>query len=372
MRIATGLDLSKKSAALFSTYAGDGEAKPNEQQFLDELNKEFRMIDTTPEAFIAFSKAVKGHEVHLLIENSTQTYDVYWILTNLDIEVTVAQAQDLYRITKSVKKTDLRDSEELAYYMRRRLNGEVEFSVCTMPPKEWMYRREMCRVIFNEKLHLADIKRRTKAHMLMHGIKLSKDYQDIFSKRAIRELIATKDPVLLTYAEEATAIKNRVDKMVEYIDATFYGVRIYELIHSIPGFGKITAAYLASMIIDLDRFENCNKFTAYFGVVPKMYQSGDTNRNCSVTHRGDENARRLLKQAAFVHVNNVEDSVVTDMYNRLRANGKCFKEARMACARKLLTVVWSVIKNDKFYHCPIERARSASDMADSLLEEPEE
>lgn len=338
-RIAIGSDLSKKTAAVFAVYAGDKEPRPAQQAFLDDFNKEFRIIDTSPEAFYGMTKALRDHEVHLLIENSTQTYDVYWILTNLGIDVTVAQSQDLYRITKSVKKTDLNDSEELAHYMRRRLGGENEFAVCTMPPKEWMYRREMCRVVFDEKMHLADLKRRARMHMLMHGIRLSREYSDIFCPRAMVELQGTKDPVLMTYVAEARSIKKRTDEEAKYIELMFDGVRIYELIHSIPGFGKVSAAYLASMIIDIDRFETCNRFTAYFGVVPRRYQSGEVNGRCATTHRGDEDARRLLKQAAFVHVNNEPDSVVTAMFNRLRANGKPFKEVQVACARKLLTVV---------------------------------
>mgnify|MGYP002524655871 FL=1 len=367
-----GLDLSKKSAVIFAVYAGVREIKPAQQKFLDELNKEFRMIHPDLDEFVRLSKAVKDHEVHVLIENSTQTFDVYWMLTNLGLNVTVAQSQDLYRITKSVKKTDSNDSVELANYMRRRLAGEDEFAVCVMPPKEWMYRREMCRVVFDEKVHLADLKRRVRSHMLLHGIKLSKDYREIFSPYAIRELKNTKDPVLLCHVAEAESIKKRTDQEVKYIETMFESVRIYELIHSIPGFGCISAAYLASMIIDIDRFESCKKFTANFGVVPRMYQSGDTNRNCHVTHRGDADAIRLLKQAAFVHVNTVENSVVTQMYNRLRAKGKSFNEVKMACARKLLTVVWSVLKNDKSYTSPMELQRKASDLADEMLEDMEQ
>lgn len=363
-----GLDLSKKSAVIFAVYAGEREPKPAQQRFLDDLNKEFRMIHPDLDEFLRLSKAVKGHEVHILIENSTQTFDVYWMLTNLGMNVTVAQSQDLFRITKSVKKTDNNDSVELANYMRRRLAGEDEFAVCTMPPKEWMYRREMCRVVFDEKMHLGDLKRRARAHMLLHGIKLSADYPDIFCTRAIVELKKTKDPVLLCYVAEAQSIKKRTDEEAKYIETMFDGVRIYELIHSIPGFGKISAAYLSSMIIDIERFQNCKKFTAYFGVVPKMYQSGDTNRNCHVTHRGDADAFRLLKQAAFVHVNNADDSVVTQMYDRLRSRGKAFNEVKVACARKLLTVVWSVLKSNKPYVCASGVQEVASDLADSLIE----
>lgn len=367
-RIAIGLDLSKRSAAIFAVYAGDREPKPAQERFLDEFNRDFRFIEPVPDELCRLAGVLRDHDAHILIENTTQAYEVYWILTNLGVDVVVAQAQDLFRITKSVKKTDRNDSEELAHYMRRLLAGEREFAVCTMPSREWMYRREMCRVVFHEKLHLADLKRRAKSHMLMHGIRLSREYPDIFCRNAIAEMSYMKDPILLTYISEARSIKKRTTEEAKYIETMFHGVRMYELIHSIPGFGKVTAAYLASMIIDIDRFESCNRFTAYFGLVPRMYQSGDVNRNCAITHRGDADARRLLMQAAFVHVNTVEDSVVTAMYDRLRANGKAHKEAQTACARKLLTVVWSVLRSNTPYMAPSERLERASEMADELLE----
>jgi len=293
--------------------------------------------------------ALRGHEAHILIENSTKTFDTYWVLTNLGCKVTVAQAQDLHRITKSVKKTDKNDSVELAAYMRRRLAGEDEFAECTMPSREWMMRREICRVVFSEKLHLADLKRRTRAHMLLHGIKLTREYSDIFSLKAMEELKETKDQCLLIFVSEARSIKGRTDQEARVIEMMFDNLEMYHLINSIPGFGRVSAAYLASLIMDIGRFGTVNEFTAYFGIVPKLRQSAGSSPRCATTHRGDEDARRLLCQAAFVHTNTVENSVVTRMYNRLRGRGMSHKEAQVASARKLLTVVWSVLKSKRPY-----------------------
>lgn len=44
------------------------------------------------------------------------------------------------------------------------------------------------------------------------------------------------------------------------------------------------------------------KLAASFGVVPKIIESAETFHNRRTIHRGDEQARRLLKQAVFVHV----------------------------------------------------------------------
>jgi len=349
MKIAIGMDLHKKTAVCYAVYAGGGEPSDKNTEFLERFNRDFRTQGSEPEDMGRIAAALRGHDIHILIENSTKTYETYWVLTHLGCKVTVAQAQDLHRIIRSVKKTDKNDSIELAAYMRRRLAGEDEFAVCLMPPKEWMMRREVCRTIFGEKLHLADLKRRAKSHMLLHGIRLSREYSDIFSKKAMEEMRSTKDPCLLIFVSEARAIKSRTDEEAKLIEHMFRGLRIYDLIQSIPGFGRVSAAYLASMIIDIRRFRRCDEFTAYFGIVPRMKESAETSHRCATTHRGDEAARRLLCQAAFVHVNTVESSVVTRMYNRLKGRGMAHREVQVACARKLLTVVWSVLKNDVPY-----------------------
>ena len=348
-KIAVGMDLHKKTAVCYAVYAGEGEPNEKKKEFLEDFNRNHRTQGSDPEDMACIAAALRGHDTHILIENSTKTYETYWVLTNLGCNVTVAQAQDLHNITMSVKKTDKNDSIELAAYMRRRLNGEREFAECTMPPKAWMMRREICRAVFSEKLHLADLKRRTKAHMLLHGIKLSREYSDIFSKKAVEELRGTKDPCLLIFVSEARSIKSRTDEEAKLIEQMFDGLEIYHLIKSIPGFGKVSAAYLASLIMDIGRFKTSNEFTAYFGVVPKMRQSAGSSPRCATTHRGDEAARRLLCQAAFVHTNAAENSVVTRMYNRLRGKGVSHKEAQVACARKLLTVVWSVLRSKRPY-----------------------
>ena len=124
--------------------------------------------------------------------------------------------------------------------------------------------------MFNEKLHLAELKKRTRAHLLLHGISLSREYSDIFSKKAMEELRSTRGPCLLIFVGEARSIKSRTDEEARLIELMFDGLEMYRLILSIPGFGNMSAAYLASLIMDIGRFKTSNEFTAYFGIVPKV------------------------------------------------------------------------------------------------------
>ena len=371
MKVAVGIDLHAKTAVCYAVFAGGGEPTKKETEFLENFNKNFRTVKSNPDGLISIAKAFGKHEPHILIENSTKTFEAYWILTNYGCNVVVAVAHDLYRITKSLKKTDKNDSIELANYMRRRLQGENEFSECTIPSKDWMMNRELCRTVFYEKLHLANIKRRARMHIILQGIYLSREYSDIFCRKAIEEMKLTKDPCLLILINEALSIKKRTDFEAKLIQERFENNEDYNLLLSIPGIGSVSAAYLISLIIDIERFDSRSAFCAYFGIVPKVRESADHSVNCSTTHRGDEDARRILCQCTIVHIR-VCDSVVTEMYNRLKSNGKCHKEALVAAARKLVTVIWSVLKNKRKFSTDAALLARASEMEDSAMEEMSE
>jgi transposase len=345
MIIAVGIDVHKEMCSAYSVYAGTGIENDKHRKFLNSFNNEFANFPSTAKQIDKMARFVRGHECHVLLENSTKTHDVYWMFRNLGIDVTVAQAYDLHRITRSVKKTDRNDSIELAGYMRRRLHGENEFAECFIPSPEWMTKREMCRGLSAEKEYLANTKRRIRSHLLLHGIHLKKEYSEITCPSALAELSDIKDPYLMMQVKFATDAIRRVNMGEKTIFHLFHKDPMFHLIYSIPGFGIISAAYFTSLIVDIDRFPSSDDFTASFGVVPKMRASGNKNPRCATTHKGDDLARYLLIFCVLAHVKHQKGSVVTKMYRRLVDNGKPKREAQIAAGRKLLTVVYSVLKS---------------------------
>lgn len=369
MLIAGGMDVHAEYCWAHFVYADIGEVPERHRKFLNKLNKDFEQFTTTSKSMARLINAVQKHECHILIENSTVSCDVYWMLNNQGVFVTVAQAQDLYRITKSVKKTDRNDSIELSGYMRRRLNGEDEFAECFIPSPDWMTRREMCRGISTEKDYLTKTKLRIRAYLLLHGMDLGRKYSDITCDKALREMAAVKDPYLMMQIRYAQDAKKRVDMMMKVLEHMFWEERMFQLILSIPGFGVLSAAYFTSLIVDITRFPNSSSFTAAFGVVPKMRASANSNPNCSTTHRGDELARYLLMFCVLAHIKHEPDSVVTLMYKRLVDRGKPKRETLVAAGRKLLTVVYAVLRDDRPYVSDVETLMLAKETEEALEED---
>ncbi len=63
---------------------------------------------------------------------------------------------------------------------------------------------------------------------------------------------------------------------------------------TIPGVGPRTAEVLVATIDNPHRFKNARQVSSYIGMIPKQYQSGETDRNGRITKRGSRLLRTML------------------------------------------------------------------------------
>lgn len=347
MKIALGLDLSDAKCAAHAVPVG--RAKKTQKEFLEKFNQDFKRVKTERQALQNMIDVLKddGNEIHILIENSTITHKVYWILLEKGCDVTVAQSADLHRITKSVTKNDDNDALELAGYMRRRLNGENEFKSVIMTPPEIMGRKMFIRAIYTDKIYLSECKKRVRARLKIMGADLKHDYRDISCDRSLMQLRETRDPYLCYEAAVMKTTKSRIKDGERYIFPLFKDDPYFGLLLSIPGFGPEISAYISTIIIDIGRFQSKNKLEAYFGLVPRQRASAESDPDCKTTHYGDSWAREFLGYAVKAHIQWTPDSMITQMYHRLRGRGKPYKKVITACSRKMIDIIWSVLKNNR-------------------------
>jgi transposase len=348
MKMAIGIDVHKENCAACAVYAGTGEPPQRHLDSLEKFNKDFRRFPSDAVGMKDLSDRIRDHEAYVLIENSTKSHDVYWMLRNLDVRVTVAHAADLYRINRSKTKNDDNDARELAGYMRRRMMGEIEFAESHIPSQDVLLQRELCRFDLSDRTELSALKRRIRSHILIRGLKLKRKYDDITCPFSLAELKATGDHVLCLDAAKAENIKQRQWQTEKMIWNKMTGNRIFDIVWSIPGFGILSAAYVACMIDDIGRFKNDRSFAASMGITPKMDEAADKAKNCGISRRGDPALRRLICQATFVH-NSHADSFISEKYKRLKARGKHHNEALVACANSMARMLWTMVTRDTKY-----------------------
>lgn len=126
---------------------------------------------------------------------------------------------------------------------------------------------------------------------------------------------------------------------------------------SIHSVGPATAAAFVSTIDDPKRFKDAEQVTSYIGLVPSVYQSGETEVRGRITKDGDELLRWLLVESATVLLSRCQKkSALRDWGLKLQEK-KGFGKARVAVARKLAQLMYTLwIRKEHFEPRNVELA----------------
>jgi transposase len=121
-----------------------------------------------------------------------------------------------------------------------------------------------------------------------------------------------------------------------------------ERLMSIPGIGKSFALLLVCEIDDIRRFGAPKKLHAYAGLVPSTYASGGRTFHGRITKAGNKYLRWAMVEAVWPAIQ--KDVTLNEYYHRL-AQRKGPNPAKVATARRLLTVVYRVLTENREYRC---------------------
>jgi len=161
-----------------------------------------------------------------------------------------------------------------------------------------------------------------------------------------QQLSETKREVIEVYLDRLTNTANAIKRLDDIVKQRSGSIPEVSLLQTIPGIGTTTAFLLASEIGTIKRFPNNKKFTSYFGLVPRLSQSGNHAYYGRITKLGNPYVRWSLVQAAHRLVRtNKETKWFADRISF--KHGK--KKAIVAVARKLATIVYAVLKENRSY-----------------------
>lgn len=119
-----------------------------------------------------------------------------------------------------------------------------------------------------------------------------------------------------------------------------------DLLDSIPGIGKATIAKVLAFMHDVTRFPHAKHITAFVGLNPKHYQSGSSiNGKSRLSKIGNSTLRRALYFPAIVAIRH--NIVIQQFSQRLSQSHKSKMTIIGAVMRKLLTIIYGVLKSNK-------------------------
>ena len=115
---------------------------------------------------------------------------------------------------------------------------------------------------------------------------------------------------------------------------------------SIPGVGQLTALAFTAAIDDPERFRRSREIGAYFGLVPRRYQSGEVDYTGSISKCGDRRVRTLLYEAANVMVTRYRGTLKLKDWALAIAKRSTMRKAQIALARRLAIIVHAMLRHD--------------------------
>jgi len=121
-----------------------------------------------------------------------------------------------------------------------------------------------------------------------------------------------------------------------------------ELLRSIPGIGEVTSVTLQGESDGLNNFKSVKGLVSFVGIAPSEHTSGTSvHKRPKISRRGNARIRHHLYMATMraTQVN----PVIKEFYERLLNRGKCKKLALVACMRKMLHIIWGVMKHRKSF-----------------------
>jgi transposase len=146
----------------------------------------------------------------------------------------------------------------------------------------------------------------------------------------------------LRLLEAVSALIKEADKKLDAIASPDERVR---RLRTIPQVGTRLAELVVSTLDDARRFKTARQVSAYAGLVPKQYQSGQMNRLGRITGQGPGLLRRVLVQVAW----GLQRRTATRghaVFERLCHGQRTRrKQAAVALARKILIWCWAILRD---------------------------
>lgn len=319
--------------------------------FLDNEGKLVKdeRFENTASGLLELAQATKDSEV--VMEASSSSMHVYDILVDT-CKVKVAHPLKVKAIASARIKTDKIDARILAHLLRADLIPESY-----VPSKQ----HRQARLVVRHRASLVSVRTQIKnkihAVLTREGVAIP-PFRNKFGKKGMLFLQsvqleeaqrASLDSLIAVLEVMNKQIKEADKRVQEYASQDKYA----KILVTHIGVGHLTALAASSEICDISRFPTHKKLCSYFGLVPSVYQSGNTDRKGHITKQGSNMMRMLLVQCAWSAVKH--SGYFRKKYNKLKKRtGK--NKAIVAIARTIaVDMYFMLVRNEEYKEPKIER-----------------
>jgi transposase len=254
--------------------------------------------------------------------------------------VVVVNTSQFRVIRQSVKKTDRHDAGALALYLSKDLLPEVR-----MKDKKHGQLASLTQTRDTLVKLRTVLKNKINNMLSARGLNLAKEA--LSSEKKLAEVLELPfDEIarieLRVIVGQIRSLNQSIAELEKTIGDEGSKLDGHKGLSSIKGIGQITSAILLSVIGDVSDFADEAHLASYFGIVPRVSNSNETERSGRIHKRGTKLGRTALVQSALVAAQ--YSPYLKRFYEQVKARRGAGK-AIIALAKKFLGIIYRTLKN---------------------------
>lgn len=299
-------------------------------------------IDLERGRLLQFARKLKSDD-EIVVEATGNTSAIVRLLSPFVGRVVIANPILVRAIAWAKVKTDKIDAAVLA-----KLHASGFLPEVWMPDEETETRR---RVVAERTQLVSQLTRlKNRIQSILHANLIPPYKGVLFSKRGrtwleAQPLSEDQRRVVLRHAGELDRLGAELADVDKSLAHEALDEPLVKRLVTITGVNAIVAMSLLAAIGDIHRFSSPQKLVSYFGLNPRVRQSGDKPAyHGRITKQGRAHARSMLVEAAWVISG--APGPLRAFFIRIRdKRGK--HVAAVATARKLAVIVWHMMSKDE-------------------------
>jgi transposase len=286
------------------------------------------------------------------VVEATRNWTIMHDLLETELEaVYLAHPLKVRAIAEARIKTDRIDSRILAHLLR-----------CDLLPTAYVRPKEqrITQQVLRQRMFLVRLRTMVKnrIHVLIDRQiavrEVAARYSDLFGQAGMAwlrtvDLPAGERQLLESELALLAALQERIAESDGVVRRLTLGDRQVRWVRTIPGLGRFFSVLVVNEIGDIRRVASPEKLCGYAGLVPSTYASGGKIFHGRLTKQGNKWLRWAVVEAVRPAVKT--DPELRAYYERLR-HRKGPNPAKVATARRLLTIIHRVLSQERPYRKP--------------------
>jgi transposase len=305
--------------------------------------EEFR-VELDYDAVVAFGQKLRKDD-EVILEATGNTAAIVRLLTPFVAKVVIANPLQVKAIAHARVKTDKVDAKILA-----------QLHAAGFLPEVWAADDDTLnlRRLVSERAALVRSVRRVKSRVqaVLHANLVPKYSGHLFGKGG-REWLSTaplpkaERDLLARHLDELDWLNGKLEKLDGAMARTALDDTRTRKLMTIAGISSVVATAVIAAIGDISRFPTPDRLASYFGLTPRLRQSGDRGAiHGRISKQGNAIARTMLIEAAWSAAS--VPGPLRAFFLRIK-DRKGLNVAAVATARKIANLIWQLLTKETPY-----------------------